>query len=51
MVIATGASPRPLGIPGEEALTGKGVHYCAACDGAPYRGRTVAVVGLSLIHI
>ena len=31
VVIATGASPRPLGIPGEEALTGKGVHYCAAC--------------------
>ena len=45
VVIATGASPRPLGVPGEEALTGKGVHYCAACDGAPYRGRTVAVVG------
>lgn len=35
----------PLGIPGEEALVGKGVHYCAACDGAPYRGKTVAVVG------
>ena len=45
VVIATGASPRPLGVPGEEALTGKGVHYCAACDGASYRGRTVAVVG------
>ena len=45
VVIATGASPRPLGVPGEEALTGKGVHYCAACDGAPYRGKTVAVVG------
>ena len=45
VVIATGASPRPLGIPGEEALVGKGVHYCAACDGAPYRGRIVAVVG------
>ena len=45
VVIATGASPRSLGVPGEEALTGKGVHYCAACDGAPYRGRTVAVVG------
>ena len=45
MVIATGASPRPLGVPGEEALIGKGVHYCAACDGAPYRGKTVAVVG------
>ena len=45
VVIATGASPRPLGVPGEDALTGKGVHYCAACDGAPYRGKTVAVVG------
>ncbi len=45
VVIATGASPRPLGVPGEETLVGKGVHYCAACDGAPYRGRTVAVVG------
>ena len=45
VVVATGASPRPLGIPGEESLTGKGVHYCAACDGAPYRGKTVAVVG------
>ena len=32
VVIATGASPRPLGIPGEEALTGKCVHYCAAAD-------------------
>ena len=46
VVIATGASPRPLGVPGEEALVGKGVHYCAACDGAPYRGMArVAVVG------
>ena len=47
VVIATGASPRSLGVPGEESLTGKGVHYCAACDGAPYRGKTVAVY---LIH-
>ena len=45
VVIATGATPHPLGVPGEEALIGKGVHYCAACDGAPYRGKTVAVVG------
>ena len=45
VVIATGASPRPLGVPGEDTLAGKGVHYCAACDGAPYRGKTVAVVG------
>ena len=43
VVIATGASPRPLGIPGEDTLTGKGVHYCAACDGAPYRGKTVEI--------
>ena len=45
VVIATGASPRPLGVPGEDALVGKGVHYCAACDGAFYQGKTVAVVG------
>ena len=45
VVIATGASPRPLGISNEETLVGKGVHYCAACDGAFYRGKTVAVVG------
>ena len=45
VVVATGASPRPLGVPGEDALVGKGVHYCAACDGAPYRGKTVTVVG------
>ena len=45
VVVATGASPRPLGVPGEDTLVGKGVHYCAACDGAPYRGKTVAVVG------
>ena len=45
VVIATGASPRALGVPGEEVLVGKGVHYCAACDGAFYRGKTVAVVG------
>ena len=45
VVIATGASHRPLGVPGEDTLVGKGVHYCAACDGAPYRGKTVAVVG------
>ncbi len=45
VAIATGASPCSLGLPGEEALVGKGVHYCAACDGAFYRGKTVAVVG------
>ena len=45
LILATGASPRELGVPGEEELTGRGVAYCAACDGAPYRGKTVAVVG------
>ncbi len=45
IVYAAGAGPRPLGIAGEEALIGRGVAYCAACDGMFYRGRTVAVVG------
>ena len=41
VVVATGAMPRALGIPGEEALRGRGVHYCAACDGAFYRRDTL----------
>ena len=45
VVVATGANPRHLGIPREEALTGKGVSYCAFCDGMFYRGKTVVVVG------
>ena len=45
VVIATGANPKKLGIKKEESLSGKGVHYCAACDGMRYRGKTVAVVG------
>ena len=45
VVLATGASPRTLGVDGEEALRGRGVHYCAACDGMFYRGKTVVVVG------
>ena len=45
VVIATGAEPKKLGIPEETAYIGRGIHYCAACDGMFYRGKTVAVVG------
>ena len=45
VVLATGANPRELGLPNEAALTGRGIAYCAACDGMRYRGRTVVVVG------
>ena len=45
VVIATGADPRTLGIPGEERLVGRGLHYCAHCDGRFYKGKEVLVVG------
>ena len=45
VMLATGATPRPLGVAGEEQWLGRGIHYCAACDGMFYRGKTVAVVG------
>ena len=45
LILATGASPRRLGLENEEALTGMGVHYCAHCDGRFYKDKTVAVVG------
>lgn len=44
-IIATGASWRRLGIPGEDTLVGKGVSYCATCDAPFYRGKDIAVVG------
>jgi thioredoxin reductase (NADPH) len=45
LVLATGANPRKLGLPREDALVGRGVNYCAACDGMRYRGKAVVVVG------
>lgn len=45
VVLATGAAPKRLELPGEELLTGKGISYCASCDGMFYKGKTVVVVG------
>ncbi|HBT47915.1 MAG TPA: thioredoxin-disulfide reductase [Peptococcaceae bacterium] len=45
VIVATGASPRSLQVPGEETFRGRGVSYCATCDGAFFRGKKVAVVG------
>lgn len=45
VILASGARHRTLEVPGEEELRGAGVSYCATCDGAFFRGRTVAVVG------
>jgi thioredoxin reductase (NADPH) len=45
VIVATGAEPRKLGIPGEAELVGRGVSYCATCDGAFFRNVPVAVVG------
>ena len=45
VVIATGANPKQLGISGEKELVGRGVNYCAACDGMFYKNKTVVVVG------
>ena len=45
VIISTGADPRKLGLQNEDTLIGKGVHYCAHCDGRFYKDKTVAVVG------
>lgn len=45
VILAFGAAHRTLGVPGEEVLSGMGVSYCATCDGAFFRDRTVAVIG------
>ncbi len=45
LIIATGADHRKLGIPGEEALTGKGVSYCGTCDGWFFKDKDIVVVG------
>lgn len=45
VIIAAGADHRRLGLQDEEGLTGRGVHYCAACDGMFYKDKTVAVIG------
>lgn len=45
VIIATGASPRQLGLPDEQAYLGRGIHYCAHCDGRFYKDKTVVVVG------
>jgi thioredoxin reductase (NADPH) len=45
VILATGASYRKLGVPGEETYFGRGVNYCASCDGYLYKGKSVAIIG------
>ncbi|MDO5518705.1 MAG: FAD-dependent oxidoreductase, partial [Clostridium sp.] len=45
VIIATGATPKKLPIPGESKFEGRGIHYCAVCDGAMYEGKNIGVAG------
>ena len=45
VIISTGAVPRKIPVPNEQKYSGKGVHYCAVCDGAMYEGKIIGVVG------
>lgn len=45
IILAFGKTPRDLGVPGEDRFKGRGLSYCATCDGPLYRGKTVAIVG------
>jgi len=45
VIIATGTMPRKLGVPGEEELRGRGISYCATCDGPLFKGRRIAIIG------
>lgn len=45
LIVASGADPRPLEVPGEKEFLGKGLSYCAVCDGSLFRNKTVAIVG------
>jgi thioredoxin reductase (NADPH) len=45
VIVTAGSKPKPLGVPGEERLEGKGISHCATCDGPLFRGRVVGVVG------
>ena len=45
VIVATGARPRPLGVPGEDLFKGRGISYCATCDGAYFEGKDIHVIG------
>lgn len=45
VIVATGSSPRPIGVPGEREYKGKGISYCATCDAKYYEGKHVVVIG------